>query len=981
MKTKKLLLLVLSAFLILPFVVNAQSELISRIPQGGTSKVGIGKQIVSIHSYSSQTKNEEGPINLLLPDASANEDKWCDNTTPQPWVIFELSNYYNVDKFVITDARIREQNNGNIAEYKIFVTNTPYSELINGWDDADWEEVYHGVDEGALTTKEAVLDAAKKARYVKFLVLDKGVRFDNLNPENAVRVYGFDIYGTFAENVDRGNLISVGKSILGFENAVNKRETALNVIDGNLININNKWCYGNYGTDIKQRYVIIDLEAQYDISQIKIYDALFLEPNTINTQGVNIYVSKYAPDMSLINMYGDDPNTVWTKVIDSNFEHGDDIKIYPNADFPFLTTSVSGRFVKVEIPFDKAGDVTQATRIYQVEVYGTDAVIDDNDATLSLLTVSEGTLQPAFSGDITNYTVDLDKEIESVVIAASPTNRDATVTSAGLKVLDLGENNYAITVTSKNNLQTKTYNVTVNRATQSKIATLQSLSGSVGFFSPTFNPDSTNYFLDVPFGTASVDILALATQENATIAGTGTKTINGTADQTFSIVVTAEDGVATKTYKLTVASQPENLISVNFGLPTGKRVVNIHSYSAKADDNESAYKLLIGERLNTNGNTGNKWCDNSSSEPWVIFSLTDIYRVSRIVIRDGKLMESSNSNVANISGVQIEMSTTGVNAEDFEIVDMFYSNGENIIDINYLADNARYIKLTFEKGYKDDGGLAGAVWIYGVDIYGTKSQDVDRGRIVSVGKTIVSRSSNYSDRETPCNLLDGNISYQKENFETGEYETVNSDPWAFSVNNGDGYVVIDLENEYFIDSLKLYDTNDWIKGYKVLVNTTGNEADWAEVFSGLFDPEIEEYEDENLELKEKTVGPDPKVAKLDTRAKARFIKLSIPVEMQSDEWNRIREFEVYGELNTNSLDLVKSNATNLVIYPNPVAKGGSVYLNEKGLVSIYSLQGNLVLEKNVSGATHISLDNIIQGSYIIRLSNESGVKQAKLIVK
>jgi hypothetical protein len=93
---------------------------------------GVGKQIVSIHSFSAQTNPNEGATNLLIPDMATNTDKWCDASTAQPWVILELSNYYDIDKFVITDARIRELNNGNFSEYKIFVTDKAYDGVIGG---------------------------------------------------------------------------------------------------------------------------------------------------------------------------------------------------------------------------------------------------------------------------------------------------------------------------------------------------------------------------------------------------------------------------------------------------------------------------------------------------------------------------------------------------------------------------------------------------------------------------------------------------------------------------------------------------------------------------------------------------------------------------------------------------------------------------------------------------------------------------------
>ncbi|OJV33285.1 MAG: hypothetical protein BGO29_06235 [Bacteroidales bacterium 36-12] len=983
MRTKKLLSIIVAVILMLPVSSSAASQLFSRYPTGS----GAEKQVVSIHTYSSHTKWQEGAINMLFPDANVNEDKWCDNSSAEPWVIFELANYYNIDKFEITDAQIREKTNGNIQEYKIFVTTKAYDPVIAGWEDSDWVEVYHGQDEGSLTVKTIELDAPVEARYVKFYVLNKGYRADNGNYENAVRVYGFDMYGEFSREVDRGNLVSVGKTILKFEEKPsNRREWAYNILDGNTTNGNSKWGIPGYGQVNNYHYVVIDLEEMFDITDFKLYDASYAESGTKNLDGVNIYVSTVAPNLGLINMVDDDTNDCWTQLVSSEYESTLNLKEYTyNPSDPLWKTPVHGRFIKLEIPAMKAPeqDPNAFTRIFQFEVYGDEIFVPEDDATLSLLSVSEGVLSPNFVSDVTDYTVNVAKEIESLTVAASPTNKEATVTGAGVKPLVIGDNPFAIQVTSKDGTATKTYNLTINRAAQSKISTLKSLNPSAGVLYPTFNPDSVNYYLDIPYGTNSVTLAAVATQADAVIAGLGEKTLSGDIE-TLTVMVTSEDGTKTKEYNITVVPEEEGLFSVSYGKATGKRIVNVHSWSGYTNGDENPYKTLIGNRLNTNGSTKNKWCENTNDAPWIILSITDIYHIDRVVIRDGLLVESSNANVANVSGYMIQVSTTGTEDEDFTVADEnYYDYGESpdIKDIPLSVD-ARYIKFTFYRGYKpSDNSVAGAVWIYGIDLYGNKVETVDRDGVVSVGKTIVSHHNNYSDRETPCNIIDGNINYYKENYETGEINTIKHDPWAFNRSAGDGWVIIDLEGNYDITGFKLYDAADWITGYDVFVSATGAEGSWTEAFSGEFEKEYEEVMNDNFEMVEVVVGPDPKEAILETPVTGRFVKLSIPLAMQSTNFNRIREFEVYGTPASSGVLSPKSKSESFVIYPNPVEMGSSLYLNEEGLLSVYTLQGSLVYEKAVEGATHVSTGMLVKGSYVVRLSNANGVKQAKLIVK
>jgi len=92
------------------------------------------------------------------------------------------------------------------------------------------------------------------------------------------------------------------KTILKSQEGINKRETAVNILDGNITNENSKWCFRGFGQELNYRYAIIDLEGLYDIDRFKIYDAAFVEEGTQNLDGVNIYVSRTAPNLGLINM-------------------------------------------------------------------------------------------------------------------------------------------------------------------------------------------------------------------------------------------------------------------------------------------------------------------------------------------------------------------------------------------------------------------------------------------------------------------------------------------------------------------------------------------------------------------------------------------------------------------------------------------------------------------------------------------------------
>lgn len=84
-----------------------------------------------------------------------------------------------------------------------------------------------------------------------------------------------------------------------------------------------------------------------------------------------------------------------------------------------------------------------------------------NDATLSELHVSEGTLNPEFSADTLNYSVVLEKGIESITIDAKATDEKASITGTGEHALEAGDNNIEVVVTAEDGTM-KTYEIKVS---------------------------------------------------------------------------------------------------------------------------------------------------------------------------------------------------------------------------------------------------------------------------------------------------------------------------------------------------------------------------------------------------------------------------------------------------------------------------------------------------------------------------------------
>ena len=87
------------------------------------------------------------------------------------------------------------------------------------------------------------------------------------------------------------------------------------------------------------------------------------------------------------------------------------------------------------------------------------------DATLKTLTVTPGTLTPAFSSAVTSYTVNVPYETKSVTIAATATQAGAIVSGDGVKNgLIVGNNPFTVYVTSEDENHFEEYEIIVKRA-------------------------------------------------------------------------------------------------------------------------------------------------------------------------------------------------------------------------------------------------------------------------------------------------------------------------------------------------------------------------------------------------------------------------------------------------------------------------------------------------------------------------------------
>lgn len=195
---------------------------------------------------------------------------------------------------------------------------------------------------------------------------------------------------------------------------------------------------------------------------------------------------------------------------------------------------------------------------------------------LSALSVTSGTLSPAFSADQLAYTVDVPTNVDSVDVSATKADPDAVISgslsagtgqASGYASIPLGTPGtttaVSITVRAPDGTS-KPYSITVNRRASSD-STLSALSVSAGTLDPLFASNIVNYTVQVGLLVGSVTITATKTDPNAimsslgsAIAAAGTPIGQVTVSPalgvgtTVDLTLIAQDGISRTEYKITV---------------------------------------------------------------------------------------------------------------------------------------------------------------------------------------------------------------------------------------------------------------------------------------------------------------------------------------------------------------------------------------------------------------------------------------------
>ena len=327
----------------------------------------------------------------------------------------------------------------------------------------------------------------------------------------------------------------------------------------------------------------------------------------------------------------------------------------------------------------------------------------NNDATLDSITVSEGILTPTFNKNTLNYTVNVDNDVTSIEILATATDSNATVTGTGTKQLNTGNNLINIVVKSESGTE-NTYTINVIRAKSSNnyLSDLKVNGQTVN----NFNKEKLEYTLDdVKGDVSSIEVSAIAEDTNASVTGTGNKSLS-VGDNSIEVIVTAEDGT-TKTYtikikklsndtalkSLTVTSDPMGTLTPTFTSTTYNYTYNYDSSVTSLD--VTAITNDVNAKVGIVDSDSNDTITSTVGSATKTFNSTVKNIKVTVTAEDGTTKDytivlsrtlSSNSYLKDISidGNTIE----GFNKEKFEY-NIKVSRETDSIDVSAILDDEK----------------------------------------------------------------------------------------------------------------------------------------------------------------------------------------------------------------------------------------------------------------------------------------------------
>ncbi len=294
---------------------------------------------------------------------------------------------------------------------------------------------------------------------------------------------------------------------------------------------------------------------------------------------------------------------------------------------------------------------------------------------LSSLAISNGSLSPAFTSATTSYTASVATAVSAIAVTPVASDSTATIMVNGVPVasgttvagipLNVGVNTITTVVTAQNGTSTKTYTIKVTRAAASTNALIASISTlPVVTLVGATGPGYLNFTATVPNSTTSIQVVPTAKDATATITVNGQAVASGTASQSIALpagqtvittVLTAQDGVTTKTVIITVTRPPStnaglSNIALSTGTLTPAFASNTTGYAASVSNATASVKITPTASDSTASITVNGTAIKSGAASAAIPLVVGTNTITTVVTaQDGKTTKTYTTTVTRVS--------------------------------------------------------------------------------------------------------------------------------------------------------------------------------------------------------------------------------------------------------------------------------------------------------------------------------------------
>lgn len=179
----------------------------------------------------------------------------------------------------------------------------------------------------------------------------------------------------------------------------------------------------------------------------------------------------------------------------------------------------------------------------------------DNNYLASIIV--DGVPLKDFSKSKTKYFIELENDVVNANIKAEAEDENAKVEIDGPKSLNVGDNEYTISVTSENNT-TKFYKVIVTRKDEDESSNTDIKSIKIKGYRLSFDKNSKTFHLNINKEDTELDITVNTKDKNASYEIEGNESLKD--GSVIKIIVTAEDG-SSDTYRIIIEKKESNVVS------------------------------------------------------------------------------------------------------------------------------------------------------------------------------------------------------------------------------------------------------------------------------------------------------------------------------------------------------------------------------------------------------------------------------------